>query len=395
MKLLRAVAGTCSALLGLAALSPAEAGWQSAFQVTCFHHHRSPTVSSYGPVYDPCCDPCPPPQPIVTTRYVQRCFYQPVTTYQTRTYYQPVTTYRTSYYCEPVTSYRYTCCFDPCTCTYRQVATPVVSYRMRAQCCPVTSWVQRCCSVPVVSYRQCCYWEAQQVCIDPCAPYNGAAGPYNGAAGPYNGSAGPYNGSAPAVGAPAVPGPAPAVPGVIDGRPRPIEPGVQEFRNGGTGSPLYDQRYPVVPGREGSGSSWYRGDRRPAPAPLPPAPVAKPRPPVVIDRIAFDAEVRPAQHVSRKVGQDVAENVRQPNLEGQIVQEDSSKPQAGARLLFISEAAKERKEAATADDKGKFRIHLPAGGWSLYLQRDGKEPVLLSKLNVRGDEVQQMTLVSR
>ncbi|MCI0355571.1 MAG: hypothetical protein L0099_11115, partial [Acidobacteria bacterium] len=185
MKLFRTVAGACAALLGLAALSPARAGWQSVFQVTCFH--RPPSVS----YYDPCCDPCP--QPVVTTRYVQRCYYQPVTTYQTRTYYQPVTTYRTSYYYEPVTSYRYSCYFDPCTCSYRQVATPVTNYCLRARCCPVTSWVQRCCSVPVTSYRQCCYWEAQSCYVDPCAPYNGTAVT------------------------------APASPGVIEGRTRPVE----------------------------------------------------------------------------------------------------------------------------------------------------------------------------
>ncbi len=344
MKLFHAVAGSCAAFLGLAAVTPAHAGWQSAFQVACFH--RSPSASYYGPAYDPCCDPCP--QPVVTTRYVQRCYYQPVTTYQTRTYYQPVTTYRTSYYYDPVTSYRYSCYFDPCTCSYRQVATPVTRYCLRAQCCPVTSWVQRCCTVPVVSYRQCCYWEAQSCYVDPCAPFGAAA-----------------------VAAPASPSP-----GVIEGRSRPVEPGVQERRNGGSGSPLYDQRYPVTPGREGSGSSLRHQTQKV------PAPAAKPKAPVVIDRIAFDREIK--GEVSSPVD---------ANLEGRIVQEDN-RPQIGARLVFISETLNHR-EVATADEAGRFRVQLPAGGWSLYLRREGHMPVLLSKLQVRGSEVQQMTLVSR
>src|SRR5262245_11680523 len=49
---------------------------------------------SYGySTYDAgCC-----PQQTCTTRYIQRTYYQPVTTYTTKTYYEPVTTYQTSY----------------------------------------------------------------------------------------------------------------------------------------------------------------------------------------------------------------------------------------------------------------------------------------------------------
>ena len=88
--------------LALAALAnPAHAGWNNVFQVCCNScgGQSAPTVASYGG--DPGC--CTPP-PTCTTRYIQRTYYQPVTSYVQRTYYQTVTTYRTSYYYEPVCS---------------------------------------------------------------------------------------------------------------------------------------------------------------------------------------------------------------------------------------------------------------------------------------------------
>src|SRR5262245_46850507 len=141
MTSLRACAALGTSLLALATATPSHAGWQSVFQVTCFGC-STPSVSSYysgayyAPSYsssyyaaDPCSPPCP--QPVVTTRYVQRSFYEPVTSYRLETSYQPVTTYRTSYYWQPVTSYRYSCYYDPCTCSYRQVACPTTCYRLQ------------------------------------------------------------------------------------------------------------------------------------------------------------------------------------------------------------------------------------------------------------------------
>jgi hypothetical protein len=126
----------------------ARAAWNNVFQVCCN------CSSHYAPAVDACC-PQPCPQTTCTTRYVQRCYYQPVTTYRTRTYYQQVTTYRTSYYYEPVTSYRYCCYYDPCTCSYQQVAKPVTSYRLRSRCCPVTSYLQRTCLQPTTPAPAC------------------------------------------------------------------------------------------------------------------------------------------------------------------------------------------------------------------------------------------------
>src|ERR1700730_14484544 len=144
MKPLKGVGWGCALWLLCASASPAHAAWCNVFQVCCASCGGQPAVSNYAS--DPCCNPCPP---TCTTRYVQRCYYQPVTTYETKTYYEPVTTYQTSYYYEPVTSYRYSSYYDPCSCGYQQVATPVTSYQLRAQSCPVQSWAQRCAQVPV------------------------------------------------------------------------------------------------------------------------------------------------------------------------------------------------------------------------------------------------------
>jgi hypothetical protein len=169
MKPLSGTVWGCALLLAAASAAPVQAAWCNVVQV-CWHRQKAAYSSYYAPAA--CCDPCPPPQPVCTTSYVQRCYYQPVTTYETRSYYEPVTTYRTSYYYEPVTSYRYSAYFDPCTCSFQQVACPTTSYQLRSQTCPVQSWVQRCCSVPVTTYRQSLYWEPVTTC---CTPTTGTS----------------------------------------------------------------------------------------------------------------------------------------------------------------------------------------------------------------------------
>ena len=59
------------------------------------------------------------------------------------------------------------CYFDPCTCSYQQVATPVTSYRVRSRCNAVTSYLQRCQMVPVQSYRLSYYMEPVTTCCTP------------------------------------------------------------------------------------------------------------------------------------------------------------------------------------------------------------------------------------
>ena len=175
MQLYRKFGWAFAVALVVAGASPVHAAWCNVFQVCCFNCRTPRTANYVAAAPDTSCNSCP--QQTCTTRYVQRCYYQPVTCYQTKTCYEPVTTYRTSYYYEPVTSYRYSCYYDPCTCTSQQVATPVTCYQLRSQCCPVQSWVQRCSQVPVTTYKQSFYYEPVTSCsqstystCDTCGP---------------------------------------------------------------------------------------------------------------------------------------------------------------------------------------------------------------------------------
>jgi len=127
----------------------ASAAWNNVFQATC--NGRSSRSSYFAPAPAPAC--CP------SVSYVQRCYYQPVTTYKTESYYEPVTSYRTSYYWQGTTSYRYTSYYDPCTGCSQSVATPYTSYSLRQQCNAVQSYVQRCRMVPVTEMRKSYYLE--------------------------------------------------------------------------------------------------------------------------------------------------------------------------------------------------------------------------------------------
>lgn len=149
--------------LMLVGASDAVAAWNNVFQTTC--NGRSSRSSYFAPSPPAAC--CP------QTSYVQRCYYQSVTTYKTETYYEPVTSYRTSYFWEPVTSYRYTSYYDPCTGCCKKVATPQTSYYLRSKCNAVQSYVQRCRMVPVTEMRRSYYLEpvvSYSGCCDSDAP---------------------------------------------------------------------------------------------------------------------------------------------------------------------------------------------------------------------------------
>ncbi len=339
MKPFRATGWAFAVALLAVGAKPAPAAWNSVFQVCCHNCGPRASVSASVPVTvaaPPCCDPCPPQQ-VCTTRYVQRCYYQPVTTYQARTYTEAVTTYRTSFYYEPVTSYRYSCYYDPCTCSYQQVACPVTSYRLRSQCCPVTSYLQRCCMVPVTSYRMAFYYEPVTTCCttscyppcpDPCPP-------------------GPSVGEQRSSSAP------PAT-----------QPGVGEYRDPGTSG----SNKPFEPNRNGSSGEPPMSKvpstsiRQPAPPP-PPA--------VKLDRI-----VALPGH----------------NVEGAVVRGDEA-PRPGAKLLFVSADRKEAPQSVTADAGGKFRLTLASGAWLVYLN-EGAEPTFQTRIEVR-EETKSLRLVSR
>ena len=271
-----------SALLTAATVAitatPASAGWQNTFQVTCFRRkptvvQYTPSIAYYAPVVEAnCCAP-PPPQQVCTTRYVQRSYYQPVTTYQSRSYYEPVTTYQTSYYYEPTTSYRYSSYYDPCSCSYKMVGSPVTTYHLKQQVCPVQSFVQRTMMVPVTTYRIATYYEPQTCCTQVAA-----APP-------------PCCGSTPG---PSVAAPAPTVTEGTNTNP----PSVQEQRQpADTNSPLYNsnkpnsQQMPQAP-TGGNNATGYRPSLPPIKAPVNPnRSINSPR----LDKIAADFNWQPAQ----------------------------------------------------------------------------------------------------
>jgi hypothetical protein len=355
MRALIRAASLCAVVLLGSSGVPARAAWCNVFQVTCFPRlqRTSTSVSYYAPA--PCCAPCPQ---VCTTRYVQRCYYQPVVGYQTRSYYEPVTSYRTSYYYEPVTSYRYSCYYDPCSCSYQQVAQPTTSYQLRSQTSAVQSWVQRCATVPVTTYQQSFYWEPVTSCSAPASPC-----PVQDCA------------AAPALPAPTQPPPAASElrppPAASELRPPP-GPGVTEnpSRNG-TDSLPYNRYYPPLDSTPPAGSSSRQ---------LPPdravpqrqmAPIA-PVPAVRLDRI-----------VAAPVGQ----------VEGQVVRRDKL-PLAGAQLLFVSATGHMPRQTVATDPSGHFRIIVASGGWLVYVQGADGKPVFRDKIEVLDNETRQLNLVN-
>jgi len=328
------VAAVCCALgfLGAGA-PPLQAAWNNVFQVCCRGcGGAAPVVANYGPVVaysNPCCDPCP--QQVCTTRYVQRCYYQPVVTYQARTFYEAVTTYRTSFFYEPVTTLRISFFRDPCTGCCQRVATPCTSYRLRSQCCPVTSYLQRCALVPVTTQQQVFYYEpvttcCQVACPAPCDPCAGT-------------------------------------PGVID---RATTPGV---RNGATGTPGVQQYNDTMP-PAGTSSRQLAPALPRLSAPIPPAQTP---PTVKLERI-----VALPPH----------------NVEGTIVRDDKT-PQANVRVKLISAEKQGAEQTVTADKSGQFRATLASGGWLVYVQLADGKLEFVRKIEVREDEPKQYTLVSR
>jgi hypothetical protein len=354
----------CALAALAAAAQPAGAAWNNVFQVCCSHcgHGSAPAVTAFAaptvafaaPSGPGCCPPpCPP---TCTTRYVQRCFYQPVTTFRTTTFFEPVTTYRTSFYYEPVTTCHVSCFFDPCTCSFKQVSQPVTSFQLRSRCCPVTSYLQRTACTPVTTYRQSFYFEPVTTC---CSTTTGAPV----AAVPAAPSA--------AVAVPAPAAAAPAVPAV----PAP-PPGTAETREPAAALPppppgTAETREPGAPSSSGS----HKIDRSPGVTPPRVMPEAyRSAPPAVrLDRIA-----------SRAGGK----------LQGRVVDAGRS-PKAGARVLFVSVEGKSIQHTATADAQGAFQARLAAGGWLVYTYDGRGQPVFSRRVDVPADRAVSMTLVNR
>jgi hypothetical protein len=360
----------CCALAALImANGSAGAAWNNVFQVCCNSCQSSNYVAVPAPVAAapaPCggCQQC-------TTRYIQRCYYQPVTTYRQSCYMEPVTTYRTSYYYEPCTSYRYSCSYDPCSCSYQQVACPVTTYRLRAQSCPVTSYLQRCCMQPVTTYQQVTYYVPQTTCctttigapiaapscapsVAPAAPPPSAAPPaYQGgpAAAPPMVQGGPAAPQPSVQGAPMVPAPGaygapnsapPAVSGQSNVPPPAVQGGSEPLPPAQAGATSNNYRVPRMPNSDGSA---YRQPRLQAPVPAQPA-APTPKPSVRLDRIT---------------------SAPRHNTEGQVVRADRL-PQSGVKVIFVGADEQAGRHSLTTDGSGRFQTTLAAGNWLVYTQ---------------------------
>jgi hypothetical protein len=316
----------------------------------------------------PSCDPCPQPCPqqVCTTRYVQRCYYQPVTTYKTTTFYEPVTTYRTSYFYEPVTTYRYSCFYDPCTCRYQQVATPCTSYRLRSQCCPVTSYLQRCALQPVTTYQQVNYLEPQTTC---CTTTTGA--PIVAQQQPPVVQSG--QNLAPVRPAPSVTDQQSQQPPLVPQKAPGVSDGTDSAPSVNDGNMKFDRRSNPFPATPRATDSDYRQPELKAPIPGNGAtPTRQPN-------------VRPDKVAAFTPGQ----------LGGQVVN-GNDRPLARVRVMFISADAQRTQRFATTDDQGQFRATLTSGGWLVYVYGADGQPVFQQKVDVNGQEVGSLVkLVNR
>ncbi len=350
----------CCALAALALSNgAARAAWDNVFQVCCHNCRSSSNYVAVAPAPAPC-NTCP--QQTCTTRYVQRCYYQPVTSYRQSCYMEPVTTYRTSYYYEPVTTYRYSCYYDPCSCGYQQVAQPVTSYRLRSQCCPVTSYLQRCCLQPVTTYQQAFYYEPVTTC---CTTNVGA--PVTTLPPGATTMPGAYPGASTTPSVPPGASTQPSVPApganTTEGPPSGQAEGMKFNSN-------YSNRAPRMPFAP---DTSYRQPQLQAPVP------AQSTTPVQNPRLRFDRITTAPSH----------------NTKGQVVGADRI-PQSKAQVLFVSADKKGVRHTIKADDWGRFQTTLESGTWLIYVQDPSGRLVYQQKVNVRGeDALSPMTLVSR
>jgi hypothetical protein len=358
------------ALAALAAgAAPATAGWNNAFQVCC-HNCRSgyapappPVVAAY-PAAPACPQPCPQPCQQCTTRYVQRCYYQPVTTYRQVSYLEPVTTYRTSFFYEAVTSCHCSCYFDPCTCSYRQGCQPVTSFVLRSQCCPVTSYLQRCALQPVTVMQQVNYLQPVTTCCQTTIGAPLCSAPAGAVA-------------APAVPAPAAPA-APA-PGTSEQSAPPFvpAPGTSEGAAPGTS--------------EGSTSRDKPPTTAEPPLRMPPADGSLNRQPQL--RAPLLDQPRNPQNTPRARPDRIASRGRW-QVEGRLLSRDRV-PQGNVRVLLVNVDPRTDQQSATTNRDGRFRATLEAGEWLVYVQDASGRPVFHQRVKVGGSEPLAMTLVSR
>jgi hypothetical protein len=154
--------------------------------------------------------------------------------------------------------------------------------------------------------------------------------------------------------------------GVLEQR-TPPPGGVGETHDNGTSNKPYDLYRQAPAGAPPTGLNRQVTPQGP-PAPRSPAP-----PSVRLDKIVL----APA-----------------PGVEGQVVRDDRA-PAAGAKVMFVSVDRQGSQQSVTADARGQFRVTLASGAWLVYVHGADGKPVFHSKIELRGEETRQVTLVSR
>ncbi|HVJ79662.1 MAG TPA: hypothetical protein VNC50_01220 [Planctomycetia bacterium] len=125
-------------------------------------HYAAPTVpvacnSCAAPVVAAC--PAPQPVAVAETCMQQRCYPVPVTTYQTKTRYQLVTSYQTRVEMQPVTTMTTSAYYDPCSCSYYNMAVPVTTMVRKETVVPTSHYVAQNYVEPVTVMTQQCRME--------------------------------------------------------------------------------------------------------------------------------------------------------------------------------------------------------------------------------------------
>lgn len=359
----------------------AQAAWNSAFQTTCLFRRQTSTSNYSSNYYAPPVVAAPvaaAPSPCnsCNTQYVQRSYYEPVTSYERKSYYEPVTTYQTSYYYEPVTTYRYSCYYDPCSCGTKQVATPETSYRLRSQQTPTTGYVEKVAYQPTTSYRSAFYYEPVTTCTQTTTTVGSPIFPAN---------------PAPAVVNP--PCNTPSAPGVYSA------PGATGGTSPGMGAPgVNEQR--ITPSATGSGVS----------TPITSAPAmgrmtAQESPRVYLsapqnmpsqDQLPATRQGNWSQPVSPAFNTPAAtippSNVRMDRLtsrgreytqlSGNLVQAP-----ANTRIVFIPANPAQGAEEARTGGAGQFDIKLQSGRYGVYAENGNGRPVFLQNIDIGGSSM--------
>ena len=335
------------ALLTLVSLetSTLQAAWNSSFQTTYLFRRNKPTTttSNYAPVVAGLAVGTPiTPCNTCNTQYVQRSYYEPVTSYERKTYYEPVVATQTSYYYEPVTTYRYSCFYDPCSCSQKQVATPETSYQLRTALKPVTTYVEKVGYQPMTGYRQAFYYEPVTTCTQTTTTTTVGSPILAPSLPPYLGAPA-FVPQAPC----ATPTPALSPPGVNEQRLAPSPTGA---------APASGNGIAPVSGRVTS-TDFPRVLLAAPQVVTPPAP-AQPVRPTDFSRLTSRGR--------------------------EYTQLNGSVPSANSRVVFIPTSSELFSEETRSNPAGRFNIRLASGTYAVYAENGNGRPVFVQNIEVRG-----------